>query len=160
MLCIGLMQTTVERLTTKKQSGSLNAYLTARSSLLCIDLIWYILSWDFQQTKLLFFVFLLEITKFATFTIFLHCTMLLSIEIRERKNCKKEMAGFCSFLNQILLFWFVLLWNCKYLDISDPKKCFSFAKKKNSLTDKIEIFLTCGWSPPLELVFVSGANYC
>ena len=31
MLCIGLMQTTVERLTTKKQSGSLNAYLTARS---------------------------------------------------------------------------------------------------------------------------------
>ena len=40
-----------------------------------------------------------------------HCTLLLlSIEIRERRNCKKQMAGFCSFLNQILFFfWFVLL---------------------------------------------------
>ena len=34
LICVGLMRTTVERLTMKRQSGSLNAFLTARSHLL------------------------------------------------------------------------------------------------------------------------------
>ena len=66
------------------------------------------------------------------------------------------MARFYSFFDQLLFFWFVLVWKCKYLTRKIIFACFCpkygifLQKNLNCLTENVEIFLTCRWSPALK----------